>query len=750
MDRTRGIVVVSLFLALRAGRAAGSEPAKGAEIRIARASGPIVVDGDLDDAGWQGATRVDTWYETNPGDNLPARLKNVAYLAYDDRFLYAGFSFADPDPSKIRAPFADRDNVSGSSTDYGGLILDTKGEAKNAILFLATPRGIQYDAVTDDSSGEDSSPDYHWEAAGKITNDGWQLEIRIPFSSLRYPKADVQKWNVLLYRNYPRDFRYQMFSAKLPRDESCFICHANPLAGLQGLPKGGNLVVAPYGTAKEDGVPRDGPGSALVNRPVKLDGGLDVKWTPNAVTAIDGTINPDFSQVESDVAQLSVNQRFALFYSEKRPFFLEGIDLFATPIQAVYTRTITEPSWGARVTGKAGGTSYTALVTEDRGGGSVILPGPNGSDFADQNFKSFVAVGRVRHEFGGSFASLLVADREVAGGGYNRVIGPDFQWRPTPRDTLRGQLLLSASETPNRPELAAEWDGRKLTGHAADVWFSHSDAVFDVLGEYKDFGKEFRADDGFVPQVGFREGYFETGYTIRPKNFPINRFRAYLIADYQAETEGPLIFRQVSPGFGMDGVWSSFTRIRVAFDRVRASLVTIPRTQLLYTLQFSPTRFLSQISLDGFLGEEVDFVGARPGHGGRLTASANVRPTNHLELQFDGDVRWLNVKPPEGGDERRLFTAQIERLKATYTFTAHSYLRLIGQYVLMKRDPSLYASPVQERDGSFAASLLFAYKLNWQTVLFAGYGDNRTLTEDNRLEKADRQFFLKVAYAFQR
>jgi len=183
---------------------------------------------------------------------------------------------------------------------------------------------------------------------------------------------------------------------------------------------------------------------------------------------------------------------------------------------------------------------------------------------------------------------------------------------------------------------------------------------------------------------------------------------------------------------------------------VRAGDVTIPRTQLLYTVQFSPSRVLSQIALDGFFGEEVDFVGARPGHGGRITASANVRPTNHLELQFDGDVRWLNVKAFEGGDEHRLFTAQVERLKATYTFTAHSYLRLIGQWVQMDRDPSLYASPVSERDGSFSASLLFAYKLNWQTVLFAGYGDNRTLVEENRLEKADRQFFLKVSYAFQR
>ena len=725
------------------------DPTRGPEIQISRATGPITVDGDLSDAGWQGASRVETWYETNKSDNLPAQVKNVGYLAYDDRFLYAGFDFKDPDPSRIRAAYADRDNVPGY-TDYGGLILDTKGDAKTAILFLANPRGIQYDAVSDDGSGEDSSPDLYWDAAGKITKDGWQLEIRIPFSSLRYPKADLQKWNVLLYRNYPRDFRYQMFAAKLPRDENCFICHSNPLVGLSGLPKGGNLVVAPYVSAKEEGVPRDGLGSSLVNKPVTFDGGLDVKWTPNAVTAIDGTINPDFSQVESDVAQISANQRFALFYPEKRPFFLEGVELFSTPIQAVYTRTITAPRWGLRATGKLDSTSYTALVAQDRGGGSVILPGPNGSDFADQDFSSIVAIGRVKHDLGRSFASLLVTDREVKGGGSNRVIGPDFRWNPNSSDTLAGQILYSWTETPNRPDLASEWDGRKLSGHAGDLWFNHSTATFDLFTEYKDFAKGFRADDGFVPQVGFRENYGEVGYTLRPKTGPFNRLRAYLIGDYQATTDGALLFRQVSPGFGMDGILSSFTRVRVAFDRVRAGDVTIPRTQLLYTIQFTPSRVFSLISLDGFLGEEVDFAGARPGHGGRVTATATVRPTDHLELRYDGDVRWLNVKPFDGGDERRLFTAQVARLKATYTFTARSYLRLIGQYVRMNRDPELYTNPVPERDGSFQGSLLFAYKVNWQTVLFAGYGDNRALTEDNHLEKADRQFFLKIGYAFQR
>ena len=203
-------------------RPPSADDLRGAEIRISRAAGPIAVDGDLADAGWDGATRVETWYETNPGDNVPPKVKNVGWLAYDEQFLYAALECDDPEPGKIRAPFAERD-VLGGDTDYGGIILDTRNDGRTAILFLANPRGIQYDAVTDDGN-EDSSPDFFWDAAGRITAAGWTLEIRIPFSSLRYERKDPQTWGILLYRNCPRDFRYQMFSAKLPRGGNCFIC----------------------------------------------------------------------------------------------------------------------------------------------------------------------------------------------------------------------------------------------------------------------------------------------------------------------------------------------------------------------------------------------------------------------------------------------------------------------------------------------------------------------------------------------
>src|SRR6185369_6196859 len=265
------------------------------------------------------------------------------------------------------------------------------------------------------------------------------------------------------------------------RGGNCFICRTATLTGLENLPAGGHLVVAPYVTAKEEGIPRNGAGTPLVNKPARVNLGGDVKWLPNENTAVDGTINPDFSQVESDVAQIGTNERFALFFPEKRPFFLEGIELFSTPIQAVYTRSITSPRWGVRATGKLGSSAYTALVSEDRGGGSVILPGPNGSDFADQDFNSFVAIGRVRQDIGKnrSFASFLVTDREVKGGGYNRVFGPDFQWRIGNTETITGQVLLSSTLTPNRPDLSPDWTGQQLNSHAADVWYAHSSRFWD-------------------------------------------------------------------------------------------------------------------------------------------------------------------------------------------------------------------------------------------------------------------------------
>ena len=192
-----------------------------------------MIDGDLADEGWRTASTVTTWFETNISDNAPATVRNVGHLAYDDRFLYVGLEFDDPEPSAIKAPYGDRDNVA-FFTDYGGVILDTRHDGRTGVLLAANARGIQYDSVLDDASGnEDPSPDFFWESAARITERGWTLELRVPFSSLRYRNVDPQTWGIMLYRNYPRDFRYQMLSTPLPRGGNCFICRANTLVAFR-------------------------------------------------------------------------------------------------------------------------------------------------------------------------------------------------------------------------------------------------------------------------------------------------------------------------------------------------------------------------------------------------------------------------------------------------------------------------------------------------------------------------------------
>ena len=741
---------IALLVPAWAATANAQAPRVGETLTITRARGPIVIDGDLSDEGWRGIPAVEHWYETQPGDNTEPKVHNRGYLAYDDKFFYAAFEFDDPDPSAMRAPFAERDNIGNGQNDYGGLLIDSRNTGTTGVFFVVSPRNVQYDSITDDTSGENSSPDFFWDSATRITAHGWTLEMRIPFSSLRYHHLDVQTWRIFLYRNYPRDRHYQFFSARIPRDSNCFVCNANVLSGLESLPGGGHLVVAPYIGGSDVALPAGAPGTPLVNGPIDAHAGVDVKYLPNADNAIDLTVKPDFSQVESDTAQISTNQRFALFYPEKRPFFLEGVDLLATPIQAVYTRTITAPDDGARLTGKEAGIRYTVLVANDTGGGSAVLPGPTNSSLASIDFGSTVVIARAKRDLGLSFVSVLATDRENRDGqGHNRVVGPDFQWRPSGTDVVTGQWLFSDTKTPNHPELASEWTGQTFGGQAGTVQWNHNTRRLDWSGTYKDISSGFRADAGYVPQVGYREAYGQTGWTIRPTGF-LSRVRMFLNVDRQVDRAGALISRDVQPGAGMDTKLNGFLQFRYIDDNIRTpGGQTVGRRQFGYTLQFSPTPRVTQVGINGTLGQDIDFDNGRPGRGPTINVFATVDLTQHLELALTATEQWLDVDEANG-QSGRLFTAQVSRLRGTYMFTARTFVRLIGQYVSTERDPSLYLQPVASQDGAFSGSALIAYRLNWQSVLFAGYGDDRTLSDQHRLERTDRQFFVKLSYAFQR
>jgi hypothetical protein len=732
---------------------AAQAPSADPPLDVPRAAGKITVDGRLDDAAWQQAAVLDKFYETYPGDNTEPKVKTVVYLTYDGDAFYIGIHAFDPEPGKIRAPFVSRDNIVGTD-DNVAVFLDTRNDRRSAVELRVNPRGNQADAIYNDgSSNEDFSPDFFYDTAAEITADGWTAEMRIPFSSLRYPKREENRWGILVWRNYPRDQRYGIYSSPIDRGSNCTVCHSREITGLRGLPGGGHFVGAPYVNGQRLGEPRNGPGSPLEDQSVKTDAGIDVKWTPSASNALDLTINPDFSQIESDVGQIAVNNQFAIFFPEKRPFFLERLDLFDTPIQAVYTRTITDPKWGLRDTGKLDDTSYTVLVTEDQGGGTVIIPGETGNGYAPQDFSSRVLVGSLRRDFGGtSYLGLLVTDRENEGssGGHNRVAGPDFLWRRSQTDQVTGQLLVSDTETPDRPDLYSGWDGRQLTSHAGHLEWLHTGRDWTWRATAQDFGEDFRADEGFVPQVGYRLGRYALYRNYYPQSGLFRRVQPYVITRYVESPDGRLIQRQTNTGVQTQGQRNLSAGLEFDVrEQLRVGSQILERSRATGYFQIDPGRRFSRIGASFVLGDSIDFANGRVGQGGDFSAFGTLKPTDHLALDFNADRQWLDVNAG-GGLSGRLFTAQIERLKVTYNFTARAFLRVIGEYLDVNRDPRLYTFAVDARSGSFAGSALFAYQLNWQTVLFVGYADDRLQDPSGDLQRADRAVFIKISYAFQR
>jgi len=744
----KSIAVLLVVLPGAAGGAAGEGPAGIPELRAARLeSGAIVLDGVLSELAWQQGGRVERWFEVSPGENSPPAVETTGYLAYDERFLYVGVDCRDPEPARIRAALGDRDDYGLS--DAVGVALDTRNDGKAAAEFWVNAGGSQYDAVLDDATGiEDAAPDFLWSSAARVTERGWTVEIRIPFSALRYAERDPEAWRILLQRNYPREFFYQFTSTTIPRGSSCYVCRANPLRGLAGLPAGGRLVATPFATGRAVGEAPEGPGSRLAEARVAGAFGGDVKWLPHPSVAVDATIHPDFAQIESDVAQIGVNERFALFYEEKRPFFLEGRELFATPIRAVHTRTVTAPAWGARVTGHTGGLSYALLITGDEGGGSVLVPGADSSSLARQELASDAWIGRLRRDFGGGFFGLLATGRELAGGGRNRVAGPDFQWRPNPRDTVTGQLLFSRSVTPRRPDLESEWDGRRLAGHAGDLRWRHAGAHLDGLAEVLDVGEGFRADDGFVPQVGLRRASGEAGWTLYPEG-AIRRVRWFAFVDRAVDRHGDLLDREISAGASLVGRWSSSATLRLAEERRRAGGVVLRQRRLHFDAALRPLRFVSEVRLSGAAGEAIDYENQRTGSGAELTLSARLRPSRRLELKLDLERRFLDVDAADGR-ARWLFTAEVRRVKGTFHLSPRAFARLVVQETETHREPSLYRETVPRRSADAAASALFSYRLNSQSALHLGYGDESALTDQGRVGLTRREAFVKISYAIQR
>lgn len=712
--------------------------------RASRTRGEIDVDARLEEPAWEDATEIRLPYEWLPGDNTPAPVETICRVTYDLENLYVGCLASDPRPSEIRAHLADRDTPFGD--DHLVVLLDTFNDQRRAYQFRVNPFGVQMDAILSTES-EDFSWDAIWNSAGRITDDGYVVEVAIPFESLSFQSTSgPQTWGIILGRSYPRSVRHRLRSTRTDRDETCLLCQSDRIAGFRGVQPGTPVELNPTLTTSRTDA-RPGVEAAMETGDLEWEPGLNARWRVTPNLSLDATANPDFSQVEADVAQLEVNTRFALSFPEKRPFFLEGADFFQMPANLVFTRTVVDPIAGLKTTGKVGANAVGAFAAVDDAP-SVIIPGPQRSS-APIALEDEVLTGvtRYRRDLGtNSYVGGLVTVREGAGY-HNRLLAADADIRLSSTTSLMG--LLGGTDTEYPRDLAADF-GQPTSafgGWGYTAAFRHRSRHWFVGADWSHVDSHLRADAGFIPQVGFRGPSVELGYTFWGEaDHWFNRIgpRVEFSRTVNEET-GELLDQEVEIATTYQGPLQTFANLEVNLQRERFAGRTFDLVRPVAAFEVRPT---GDVSLDLFtvVGDAIDFANVREASRFRIDPGAELRLGSHVELRLDHTLERLSR------DGRRIFTANLSQARVKYHFSRRALLRTILQYRKVDRNPGMFDDPVREQDEALFTQLLFSYEVNPRTVLFAGYSDDRDgfrrETREVDLTQTSRSFFLKLGYAW--
>ena len=723
---------------------ASSAPATGPKVyRINRAAGTVQVDGVLEEDVWAKAEKWELPHQTYPGDNLPAQVRTEAQVAYDDERIYIAFHCHDPEPAKIRAHLSDRDTA--FSDDFVGIVLDTFNDERRGFEFFVNPLGVQMDlSINDVGGGEDETWDALWSSAARITPSGYTAEIAIPFTSLRFRRAaGDQTWGLDLLRVYPRDQRFILRLQKQDRNRNCYLCQISKLNGLSGITPGRNLEIDPTVTSQRtDEREEDFPAGKVESGDFDFEPGVTARWgmTPNLT--LNAALNPDFSQIEADVAQLDVNTQFALFFPEKRPLFLEGADFFTTPLTAVYTRTVADPQWALKLSGKEGRNALGFFVARDRIT-NLIIPGSQGSDLTSLDENNSSGVLRYRFDIGkSSTIGALWAGRE--GDAYsNHVVGADAFFRFTPKDRISAQFLGSRTRYPDSIVTDFDQPSGSFQDRALYFDYVHSSRNWWWHAGYTDVGEDFRADSGFLPQVAYRRPIAGIERTVwGSKGSWYSRLFVGGDWDRTIEQTGQELEEEFEAWFGIFGPRQSFLFLDGGTRDIFFNGVQFRGHNFLnFFFEMRPVGDF-YFNIDGSVGDRVDFANTREGDRVWLEPKVRWNLGRHLKLELDHTYEHLDE---EGG---RLFTANLSQLKAIYQFDIRTFVRVILQYTDVRRNADLYVNEVEPESRDLFSQLLLAYKINPQTVFFVGYSDTRLGDERVDLKQQNRTVFVKLGYAW--
>lgn len=707
--------------------------------RVPRSGAEIKVDAVLDEPAWDEALLLELKYEVRPGENVPPPVRTEVLLTYNKENLYAAFRCFDPDPSAIRAHLRDRDTLGGD--DWVALIFDTFNDNRRSFDFIVTAMGVQFDQI-ESQSGEDPGWDTIWDCASKIKDWGYTVEIAIPFSSIRFQrKTGPQIWGFDAARRYPREHAYHMGLFPRDRSNNCYMCQALKIEGFEGASPGRNIEINPTLIGARTDHRPDFPAGDFEKRDQDAEAGLTARWgmTPNLTLSM--TANPDFSQVEADAMQLDINQPFALFYPERRPFFTEGTDFFNALKSIIHTRTIRDPSWGIKLTGKEGNHTIGAYTLRD-GITNFIFPGSQGSRSASLDRSNMSSVFRYKLDLGSRYTVGLIATDREGKDYFNRVYGFDLDFRFTPTNQV--QLLVLGSSTRYPADVASRNNQPNGTFNDRLISFEydHYTRTWGWWADYEDAGPEFRADLGYFPRVGYRNAEGGVLYTWNaPPNSWWAQFRAGSEFNYFKDYDGTLLNKSASLWFQYSGTMQSLLSLRGRLSREGYNRKQFDLAFGAVEGGFWPTANL-QLHMSAIFGDNIDYENTRKGKRFRLSPYLNYNLGKHVRLSLAHTYERMAVR------NARLYTANISQMSAVYQFNVRTFFRAILQYVDYDYNSDNYTFDRDPRYQRFFTQLLFSYKINARTVLFLGYSDNYFGFQNYRLTQADRTFFVKLGYAW--
>jgi hypothetical protein len=763
----------AVLAAVAAAPAAPADPSSGAPapaatptVVIPRVEGPLEVDGVLDEPVWGQAAVLDGFHQFQPVDGRKAEERTEVRLLYTAAALYFGVRAHDSQPATVRASVADRDSLSGDDTVT--IYLDTFNDRRRAFFFTVNPLGAQADGVRTegttnpseiDGGDIDGNPDFVFESRGRLTPEGWEVELRVPFRSLRYPTGPgSHTWGLNVERRVQRTGYVDTWT-DVRRGSASFLAQSGQLVGLRDLQRGVALEAQPFATFVANGQRRLQGG--FTRDAGEADAGINLRLGLASDTSLDATVNPDFSQVESDVGQVTINERFALYFPEKRPFFLEGIDLFSTPNRLIYTRRVVTPSLGGKLTFKRGKLNLAQLVALDESSVASV------SD-------AWLSATRVRRDLGDDSTAGLTFTHRRQGDARNTVLAGDARWVFDKLYFIRAQGGGSWTD-----------HGRGVPRVGAPLWLAEFDRTGRTWGfNYKvnAVGRGFDAQAGFVPRSDVVEANASNRVSVYgargdlAESFSVyhafTRRWEYSAFEFGAPLEEENSLVTILDLRGGWQIWTQTTRGSFRLDPLRyqgyASLT--PEG----SVPFVPQRaiddlwsFLGRVHLpsyrhlDGSLTVESRgvplFEEASRGRDLRVTASTNLRPTPSLRLGASLVAAWL-TRARDGSEFARTL---LPRLSVHYQPTRSFFVRVISEYrserTTTLADPSGRPleiggiAPPSTRSSRLRLDALLSFEPTPGTVAFAGYGTtlgNARGAGLSDLHRLNDGFFFKLAYRF--